>query len=233
MSGSSMATGLMAFWAEIDPDYVLRYQEWHNCEHIPERVSIPGFRRGRRYRCSSGAPSFLMMYEVDSPAVLASAPYMARLNAPTPWTREALTHFRKPHRGIYALMDEAGQEGPFCAPWLTALRFKLAAGAGDGAARDWLAAMAGCPGVGRVQLWAADVATSGIVTNERRIYGGAGPDDHLLLLIEADLPHAAQGDVLAAGDAAAPALAERSEPVLGCYWLEIHHEAGTPAGETA
>ncbi len=42
------ATGLMIIWADIDLNYVLRFQEWHNCEHVPERMSIPGFLRGRR-----------------------------------------------------------------------------------------------------------------------------------------------------------------------------------------
>lgn len=55
--------------------------------------------------------------------------------------------------GATGLAAGAGQEGPFCPPWLTALRVKLASGAGEGTARDWLAAMAGCPGVGRGQIW--------------------------------------------------------------------------------
>ena len=38
--------GLMAFWADIDRDYESRFLEWHNCEHMPERVSVPGFREG-------------------------------------------------------------------------------------------------------------------------------------------------------------------------------------------
>ena len=42
--------GLMAFWADIDTDYEMRFLEWHNCEHMPERVSVPGFCEGRRYR---------------------------------------------------------------------------------------------------------------------------------------------------------------------------------------
>ena len=58
MAGFADATGLMAFWSDIDDDYVLRYQEWHNCEHVPERVAIPGFLRGRRYRDSSGGGAF-------------------------------------------------------------------------------------------------------------------------------------------------------------------------------
>ncbi|PZQ45545.1 MAG: hypothetical protein DI556_22560 [Rhodovulum sulfidophilum] len=223
-------TGLMAFWAEIDDEYLMRYQQWHNCEHVPERVSTPGFRRGRRYRCVSGAPHFLMIYETESPATLASAPYLAKLDAPTPWTREALTHFRDPARGIYALVEAAGEEGAFCAAWLTALRFEPTAEVAPGDMRAWLAAMAARPGVGRVQLWRADLAASGIVTSERRIYGGAAAGDHLLLLIEAETPGDAEGAVLAAGDAAVPALAAREAEIVGRYWLELYHHSPELAG---
>lgn len=233
MVKADYGNGLMAFWADIDDDYVLRYQQWHNCEHVPERVSTPGFRRGRRYRDVAGAPHFLMMYETESPATLASEPYLARLNSPTPWTKEALTHFRNPSRGIYALADSAGEEGAFCAVWLTALRFNLAGEAGATAARDWLAAMASQPGIGRVQLWRADVATSGIVTSERKIYGGSAPGDHLLLLIEAELPHDAQGDVLGIADAAAPAFAARQGETVGRYWLELYHHSQEALGGVA
>ena len=47
--------GLMVFWARIEPQNWLEYQQWHNCQHIPERVSIEGFHAGRRYRSAAGA----------------------------------------------------------------------------------------------------------------------------------------------------------------------------------
>ena len=56
----------MAFRAETGPGYEARFLEWHNCEHMPERVSVPGFREGRRYRDLGGSPRFLMMYFTDS-----------------------------------------------------------------------------------------------------------------------------------------------------------------------
>lgn len=233
MAKADYGTGLMAFWSDIDDDYLLRYQQWHNCEHVPERVSTPGFLRGRRYRDVSCAPHFLMMYETESPATLGSEPYLAKLNNPTPWTKEALVHFRNPARGIYSLADTAGEEGEFCAGWLTSLRFNLAGDVGPDEARRWLEAMASRPAIGRVQLWRADVATSGIVTSERRIYGGSAAGDHLLLLVEAERPHDEQGDVLGAADAAVPALAARRDEILGRYWLEIYHHSQEARGDAA
>lgn len=224
MSRLTDATGLMAFWADIDPDYVLRFQEWHNCEHVPERVSIPGFLRGRRYRAEDGAPHFLMMYETETPEVLSSQPYLAALNAPTDWTKEALTHFRKPTRNIYRRIAAAGRALRFCAPWLVSLQFNREMAPAEADVAPWLQAMADARGVGRVQLWAVDEAVSGIQTSERKIYGGGPGAQKYLLLVEADAPHPAASDALAAADAAAPDMRARRNEVPGRFWLEIAHE---------
>ena len=87
--GNSISKGLMAFWTDIDEDYVLEFQKWHNCEHMTERVSIPGFHVGRRYRGIGNAPMFLITYETAGSEVLKSEAYMKALNSPTPWTKEA------------------------------------------------------------------------------------------------------------------------------------------------
>lgn len=227
------ATGLMAFWADIEPDYVLRYQEWHNCEHVPERVSIPGFLRGRRYRVEDGAAHFLMMYETEAPEVLSSEPYLAALDAPTDWTREALTHFRNPTRNIYRQIAATGRELRFCAPWLISLQFNRDEAPGEAEVAPWLQAMAGAQGIGRVQLWAVDEAVSGIQTSERKIYGGGPGDQKYLLLVEAEAPHPAASDSLAAADAAAPEMSARQNEVPGRFWLEIAHEDNRSEEELA
>ncbi len=225
MTGVADATGLMAFWSDIDADYVLRFQEWHNCEHIPERVSIPGFLRGRRYRAEDGSPHFLMMYETQTPEVLSSDAYLAALNAPTEWTREALTHFRQPTRNIYRRLGATGVEGGFCAPWLTALRFNREGGMATSLVPGWLDAIAMAPEIGRVGLWAVDEAVSGIQTSERKIYGGGPGEQQFLLLIETRTPHDVWREALSAADAAVPPAAERQHASFGRYWLEMFHLA--------
>lgn len=219
------AKGLMAFWSDIDDDYLQRFQQWHNCEHVPERVSIPGFLRGRRYRAEDGRPHFLMMYETLTSKALASEAYLAALDAPTPWTREALTHFRNPSRNIYQKAASAGSSGPFCATWITALRFNLLNELDGPTALAWLDAMASQPGVGRVQLWCVDEAASGIKTAERHIYSGGPGEQQFLLLIEASAARPVKASVLEAADAAVPKAKERQHEILARYWLEIFHNA--------
>src|SRR6201999_3863034 len=49
--GSNMLAGeaVVAIWNGIAPEARDAFHDWHINEHMPERVGIPGFRRGRRY----------------------------------------------------------------------------------------------------------------------------------------------------------------------------------------
>ncbi len=172
-------SGLMAFWARIGAGYLDRFRQWHNSEHMPERVSIPGFLAGQRYLGHGTNDYFLMMYETRDPAVLASPDYLARLNAPTDWTRASLPHFRDPVRNIYRRIIAHGQSDLFAAPCLVSVRFN--ADAPDGMLVERAAALRG---VARARLYEIDSAISGIETSERKIYGGGPGEQRYLLLVD-------------------------------------------------
>jgi hypothetical protein len=217
-------TGMMAFWADIDADYVLRYQQWHNCEHIPERVSIPGFVEGRRYRALDGHPSFLMFYDTETTSVLSSDAYMAALNAPTPWTREALTHFRKPTRDTFTRVAVAGQNSPrTAASYITSLRFDLPDEAAEvEIAGRWIQAAARLDHVERVRLYKIDAAIGNMATNERKVHGGGPGKQRYLVLIEESLPPKADHTVISRADEAMGANApQRENEDCNQYWLEF------------
>ena len=188
--------GLMAFWADIEPDYESRFLEWHNCEHMPERVSVPGFREGRRYRGLDGSPRYLMMYFTEDTGVLASDAYTERLDHPTPWTRESLGHFRNPSRNVYAVLADQGRTTLRESPYLVAVRFDIAPAAEarlrssirDALLPEWAA----LPGVGRVRLYGIDAVVSGIETAERGIYEGGPGSQCFLLLAECAHPDVAE-----------------------------------------
>src|SRR4030095_13605710 len=97
---SFAGTGVVAIWHDLLPDARDDFYEWHNREHMPERVGIPGFRRGRRYVAISGQPEFFNLYEADSPETLLGQDYLNRLNAPTAWTQRAVPSFRTVARSI-------------------------------------------------------------------------------------------------------------------------------------
>ena len=184
--------GLMAFWADIDRDYESRFLEWHNCEHMPERVSVPGFLEGRRYRAIGEAPRYLMMYLTEGAAVLESDAYIERLNDPTPWTRESLGHFRNPSRNVYALLADQGRTSPRESPYLISIRFDVAPSAErrlrSAIVDDLLSGWAALREVRRVRLYGIDAAVSGIETAERGIYEGGPGSQRFLLLVDCTRP---------------------------------------------
>jgi hypothetical protein len=94
-----LGNGAMVFWHDIQGDED-DYNHWHGFEHMPERVGIDGFRRGRRYLALEGGPRYFNMYETESPATLTSKPYLDRLNDPTPWTTASLGKFLNSNRTL-------------------------------------------------------------------------------------------------------------------------------------
>lgn len=204
--------GFMGFWSDIDPSYHLSYQEWHNCEHMPERVSIPGFLEGRRYRTTGGGTTYFMCYVTRSPDVLGSPAYLAALNRPTQWTQEALTRFRNPTRMLYARLVTIGRAQPY-RPYIALLRFDT------GLSSDDLAAVleASLP-VGFVgSLFAAEVEASGIMTAERRIYSGGPGKQQFLIAIEGPEREATRACLAALEDRLGRDLRDAAP---GLYWLE-------------
>jgi hypothetical protein len=106
-----LGTGVLVNWGGVVADAEADYNAWHSLEHMPERIAVPGFRRGRRAVAVPGTPEHLkyfMMYEVDSPAVLVSQPYLARLNDPTPWTRRILSQYVAPSRTVCRVLASEG-----------------------------------------------------------------------------------------------------------------------------
>lgn len=75
--------GAIAIWNDVEAGADEAFLRWHNGEHIPERVSIDGFLRGRRWRATGDGTAYFTLYEVRDASVLASPAYLARLNAPT------------------------------------------------------------------------------------------------------------------------------------------------------
>lgn len=92
-------TGVLAIWSDADPEHEDEFNHWYTSQHLPERVGVPGFRRGRRYvKDGPGELRYLTIYETADLAVLESAAYLERLNHPTDWTRRVLPFFRNGSR---------------------------------------------------------------------------------------------------------------------------------------
>jgi hypothetical protein len=100
------AAMLLSF--DIEADAIEEHDRWHTHEHLPERLSIPGFRRGTRWLATEGGPRYMVLYEVECLETLASEAYLARLNNPTPWTTKMMPHYRGMNRGLCAVVGSFG-----------------------------------------------------------------------------------------------------------------------------
>jgi len=166
---SLLGQGAIAIWNDITDEGRTEFYEWHDREHIPERVSIPGFLRGRRLIALRGEPEYFTFYEVTDRSVLTSDDYKTRLNSPTEWTTRAVAHFRHTAR---SLCEVRASLGSGAGGVVGTIRFDCDADA-DGAIRDALThgildEAAGSLGICGVHLCQADVEASNVKTAEQR-----------------------------------------------------------------
>ncbi|MGA1287669.1 MAG: hypothetical protein ACO305_12970 [Rubrivivax sp.] len=160
--------GVVAIWNGIRAEGRANFYEWHNREHMPERVGIPGFLAGRRWQSAQAQPEFFTLYETESPSVLDGPDYLARLNSPTEWTRRSVPFFTDIARSLCHVEFSRGVAD---GAWMQTWRYELAGNDRSGHTRQLrphLEAMLSLPGVVGVHLCAADAAASAIQTEEKK-----------------------------------------------------------------
>ncbi len=95
-----MPKGLLLVMIEVEPEHEADFNRWYNEEHVPERLSVPGFLNARRFVAIEGAPKYLALYDLESPEVLDSEAYK-KLLAGTPWTNATKQHWIRSIRNVY------------------------------------------------------------------------------------------------------------------------------------
>lgn len=105
---SLLGSAAMLLGFDVVPEAMAEHDRWHTHEHLPERLSIPGFLRGTRWCALRGAPHYMVLYEVESLATLTSGAYLQRLNNPTPWTSALMPHYRGMTRGLCTVLGSFG-----------------------------------------------------------------------------------------------------------------------------
>lgn len=175
----------VAIWHDIAPEGRDEFYAWHGQEHMPERVGIPGFQRGRRYVAIEAELEFFNLYEALSVEVLKGQDYTARVNAPTPWTLSAVRHFRSVARSICRVAHSAG---PAQGGLMATLRYDVAEEAAqahkDMLLRQFIPDLLARPGIAGVHLLVADAEASGVATAEQKARGVANAVPRWVLLLE-------------------------------------------------
>jgi hypothetical protein len=217
-----LGRGVLAIWNGIAAGYEGEFLEWHVKEHIPERVAVPGFLRGRRYVSVDGTPAYFNFYETETYQVLSSQPYLARLNDPTPWTRKVVSNFKDTSRTICDVAHSAGQG---VAAWIETIQLQTSLDAPDFSRRmtaQLLPQIATQRGVTGVHLLRGVPEANKKDTAEKAMRGVRDKEADWILLIEAVTAQSARD--LRSGVTGHTSLAQHGatgRPVRGLYQLDF------------
>lgn len=174
---------VVAIWNGIDPGTREQFYDWHVNEHMPERVGIPGFRRGRRYIAAGPDthPEFFTLYEADAMPVLQGQDYAGRLNDPTPGTRATTAKFTDTFRALSRVLVS---HGPGMGGVLLTIRFDCPEPALI-AVRAMVRAASQAKRITGAHLCRADTEASLVRTTETRGRDDIQPPPACFILVEA------------------------------------------------
>ncbi|WP_460448839.1 hypothetical protein [Alsobacter sp. SYSU BS001988] len=180
-----LGQALVGIWHGVQPGHEDEYQAWHTHEHMPERLGVPGFLRGRRFTDWSLEPHpTFTLYEGAHLETFRSPGYLARLNDPTAWSNRVQPTMTSFLRGGCEVLLTVGQG---VGGGMATVR--LAAPDGDRARFEGdLAAAAlrlrALPGVTAVHVARHEAAATGGETAETRMRPSVHPAtfSHLVLV---------------------------------------------------
>ena len=99
-------------WFDIEPGHEQAFDDWHNREHVIERMGVSGFTQGRRFEVvgKSRTPghSYLVAYDAIDIGIFESEAYAARLDNPTPLTASVVPFLRNLTRTVYRVEARRG-----------------------------------------------------------------------------------------------------------------------------
>lgn len=195
---SLLGNAAVAIWHEVPPAARNDYFEWHNGEHMAERVGIPGFLRGRRYAALHGAPEFCTLYEAQSLDVLTGPDYLAKLENPTAMTRRVAPQLYGNVRSLCRVVLTLGAgQGGLLMTW----RYDVAP---EGAASHRalvearLREIAAQPGIVGAHLCLGDTEASAVQTAEKKSRPNKALTPNWVVLVEGGGERKALEDACAA-----------------------------------
>lgn len=165
--------GFLAIWNDVAVASEADWLEWHTREHMPERVSVPGFLGGRRYvDAGSTHHKYFTLYLGETLATFSSPPYVERLNNPTPWTAKLAPHFRNFVRGACHTVASLGH-GTGGAILTIRVTFDAADRPASPRSATLLQTLIKHPGLISAHLGLADATVTGVPTRERSMRGAS------------------------------------------------------------
>nr|MCV4209951.1 hypothetical protein [Roseomonas sp. SXEYE001] len=171
-----MTSAMLAIWSDVTQAQETEYLHWLTREHTAERIGVPGFEAVRVFRADlAEACRYLILYDLAAPSVLTSPAYLARLNAPTPWSQRIMPTLRNFARGGGWVRAVRGTgSGAYLLP--------LRLGRQAGEAAPVLEALAAEDRVCAARQLEVDQKGSCVPTSEKALRGGDGSFPGLLLI---------------------------------------------------
>ncbi|MBR0751721.1 hypothetical protein JQ604_05965 [Bradyrhizobium jicamae] len=208
-------TGFLAIWSDVEADDLVDYRHWLTREHTTERVTTRGFLASRVFRAArDDINRFFILYELETPEVLDGPAYMARLNAPSPWSQRIMPKLGNFIRGGGVMVARGGRgEGA------TVMALRVEKMPADPA--RLVQALVACDGVAAVQIGATDAARTSVQTTEKGMRKNEGFFEGLLIIEALDLA-SAQNALWKAEEIAPDVLRRASDPeiYLGMFALD-------------
>ena len=160
--------GILAIFNDCRPGREAEFEAWFQGEHLLERLAVPGFLFGRRHQAISGGSGYFNFYLVESPAVLTSKPYLARLDDPTPMTKKVMSEiFINMNRTV---CRRTVRKGGFRGAYAVTLRFDAAPD--EGALKATLDSLVTDPAAAGGEIWIALDPKDMPVSQEEKLRGG-------------------------------------------------------------
>jgi len=223
-----LGAAALAMWWDISPELRPEFEHWHSHEHFAERLALPGFLRGSRWADAAGGEGFFILYELSAYEALVSPEYLARLNAPSDWSRRMMPHHRNMVRSPCRVLATRG--GAVAGHALT-VRLSPRADA-QPALRQHLIDSVGrlplTPGITGAQLLCTEVPQIA-ATTEQKIRGLADRAADWVLLVQGYEAQALDGLAGAAlSPSALQAAGAREDVTSGRYSLRLSMVASEP-----
>lgn len=212
-------TAFLAIWHDIAEGEHGEYIEWHTREHMPERLSIPGFRTGKRlHDPQAGRYVYGTIYAGDSVEVFRSDAYLERLNNPTPWTAAVAPSFRNFLRIACERIATAGRgDGGSMATVRLDFTGPSARADLERAAQALADGILALPGVCCVHLGVARSEVSGARTRETELRGAMAEREFDAVILIEGASRAGVEAAVAQAERLATATGLLADPVSAVY----------------
>jgi hypothetical protein len=144
------ARALLGVWMDPEPEREEDLNRWYAEEHLPDRLAMPGWLRGRRYVSLEGAHKYVALYDLEDLSALVSPKYREAQANSTPWTRRVVDNLRGFTRTEYELLQSLEESPAGGAPYALLVRLETDP-EHDAELNEWyeqehLPALAGVPG---------------------------------------------------------------------------------------